>query len=331
MKKFILLLIVIFSADNLLALMEFGAEEIVQASDVNIDVGMFSTPSFFDWNNDGLDDLIIGDGTGKVRIFLNNGTITEPAFSSSFFAQANGSDLQVAPSGCLGAFPRVVNWNNDSKKDLLVGSGTGSISIFINNGTDSNPVFSAGVFVKDGPTDISVGGRATSIYTDWNNDGMNDLVSGAYDGKIRAFINEGSASIPVFQTETFAKIGNDHLTVPSIRSSPIFYDFDDDGKKDLICGNTDGNLLFYKNTNTLDAPVFSNFEKLQSLGSDIYLPGTEPRSRPSFCNWNNGVFVDVLIGATDGQVHLFRGIPEPSMILLFFIFLTGIIKNYVLP
>ena len=235
--------------------------------------------------------------------------------------------MSVAPSGCMGSFPRVVNWNNDSKKDLLVGAGTGNISIFINTGTDSNPVFGAGTFVQADGSDINAGGRATSIFKDWNNDGTNDLVVGELSGYINIFINEKSNTNPVFQSGILAKSGTSDLSVPSIRSSPIFYDFDYDGKKDLICGNTDGNLLFYKNTNTAEAPVFSNFEKLKSLGSDIDLSAS--RSRPSFCNWNNDVFVDVLIGASDGQVHLFRGIPEPSMLLFFFLFLVKIIKNYV--
>ncbi len=320
MKKYFLLLILVFFTGNLVALMEFGAEEIVQATAVNIDVGTYSTPSFFDWNNDDLDDLIIGDGSGKVRIFLNNGTITEPAFSNSFFVQANGIDLSVVPDGCMGSFPRVVNWNNDSKKDLLVGAGTGNISIFINTGTDSNPVFGDGVFVQTAGSDINAGERATSIFKDWNNDGTNDLIVGELSGYINIFINENSNINPVFQSGILAKLGASNLEVLSDRSSPIFYDLDYDGKKDLICGNTDGNLLFYKNTNTAEAPVFSNFEKLKSLGSEINLPGT-PRSRPSFCNWNNDIFIDVLIGASDGQIHLFRGIPEPSFIFLFLIWL----------
>jgi len=323
MKKYFLLLIVILFPGKLFALMEFGAEEILKADDVNINVGTYSTPSFFDWNNDGLDDLIIGDGSGKVRVFLNYGSITEPAFSNSFFVQANGIDLQVYAEGCMGSFPRLVNWNNDFKKDLIVGAGTGNISIFINTGTDSNPVFAAGTFVQAAAYDIDVGGRATSIFKDWNNDGKNDLIVGEWSGDINVFINENSNINPVFQSGIFAKLGTSDLAVPSIRSSPIFYDFDNDGKKDLVCGNTDGNLLFYKNTNTAEDPVFSNFEKLKSLGSDIDLPGT-PRSRPSFCNWNNDIFVDVLIGASDGQVHLFRGVPEPSLTILFFIFIIKI-------
>ena len=235
--------------------------------------------------------------------------------------QADGSDLQVSASGCLGSFPRVVYWNDDSKKDLLVGSGTGTISIFLNIDSDNHPVFSAGTFVQANSSDISVGARATSIFDDWNNDGKNDLLVGAFDGKIHVFINDETNSIPDFQSEKFAYTGNSVLSVSSGRSSPVFYDFDSDGKKDLISGNTDGELLFYKNTNTVENPVFSNPIPLTSLGIPIHLPGS-PRSRPCFCDWNNNAFVDVLIGAADGKVHLYRGIPEPSMFIIFLLLIA---------
>jgi len=322
MKKFVLLLVLVFFTKNLFALIEFGVEEIVQAAAVDIDVGTYSTPSFSDWNNDGLRDLIIGDGTGKVRVFLNTGTIIEPIFNSSFFVQAGGTDLTVQNQGCLGSFPRVVHWNADAKKDLLVGAGAGNISIFINNGTDTNPVFAAGTFVQSAGSDINIGGRATSIFKDWNNDGKNDLIVGEWEGYINVFINENSNTNPVFQEGIFAKLGTDDLDVWSGRSSPIFYDLDADGKKDLVCGNTNGELLFYKNTNTTESPIFSNYENLKSLGSDIDLSGT-PRSRPSFCNWNNDINVDVLIGAADGKVHLFRGVPEPTFYFFIFLFLIN--------
>jgi hypothetical protein len=326
MRKIISILTIILLTSPSFALREFGAEIIVQAEGIDIDVGSYSTPSFFDWNNDGLDDLIIGDGTGKVRVYLNTGTVDTPVFSNHFFAQANGSDLQVAASGCLGSFPRVVYWNDDSKKDLLVGAGTGKIYIFLNAGTDTNPVFDAGAFVQANSADISVGARATSIFNDWNNDGLNDLISGAYDGKVRIFINEGTGSNQIFQTAAYAKNGDSDLTVSSGRSSPIFYDFDIDGKKDLICGNTAGQLLFYKNTNTVENPAFSNYVALTSLGVPIDLPG-DPRSRPSFCHWNNDVFIDVLIGASDGKVHLYRGIPEPSMFIIFLFLFSRVVSG----
>jgi hypothetical protein len=53
--------------------------------------------------------------------------------------------------------PTVVDWNNDGLKDLLVGEyQAGYITLFLNQGTDINPVFDGGEKVKSNGLPISV-------------------------------------------------------------------------------------------------------------------------------------------------------------------------------
>jgi hypothetical protein len=87
-------------------------------------------------------------------------------------------------------------------------------------------------------------------------------------------------------------------------------DLDGDGKKDILTGNTNGELLFYKNVGSDINPMFADYTLVESDGVPIDLAGT-PRSRPFVCYWNgkDDNFLDVLIGAGDGQVHLYRGKP----------------------
>ena len=46
-------------------------------------------PLFYDWDNDGLKDLLVGDfGGGKlsnIRVYLNKGTANSPVWSSEWF------------------------------------------------------------------------------------------------------------------------------------------------------------------------------------------------------------------------------------------------------
>jgi hypothetical protein len=91
---------------------------------------------------------------------------------------------------------------------------------------------------------------------------------------------------------------------------------DGDGKKYLLSGNTDGQLLFYCNVGTDKKPCFSDYMLVESNGVPIDLPGS-PRSRPFLCYWTGDghfgpidSFPDVLIGASDGKVHLFRGLTK---------------------
>ena len=42
----------------------------------------------------------------------------------------------------VGSAPEVVDWNNDGKKDLIIGQfSEGKIRVYMNGGTDSAPVF----------------------------------------------------------------------------------------------------------------------------------------------------------------------------------------------
>jgi len=305
-----------------------GPEELVQADGNDIQVPGYSVPSFVDWNNDNLKDLVIGEGGGygdaKVRVYLNVGTESNPQFSYYFYAQSNGSDLTCPASGCMGCFPRVDYWDADERKDLLVGQADGTVKIFLNIGTDSDPVFDAGQMIKVGTTgaNLDVGDRATPTLLDWDNDNMTDLVVGALDGKIHIYLNCGCGgrTPPSFNYSNpsgiFAQEDGSDLVVPSKRSSPVILDLDGDGRKDILAGNTDGQLLFYGNVGTDAKPSFSGYSLVESNGIPIDLPGS-PRSRPFVCYWTGDghfgpidAYPDVLIGAGDGKVHLYRGIPE---------------------
>jgi hypothetical protein len=307
-------------------ILNLGPQEFVQAGGSDIVVPGYSVPSFEDWNNDGLRDLIVGEGggtiPGKVRVYLNVGIESDPCFVSYFYVQADGKDLSVASSGCQGAFPRVVYWDEDDRKDLMVGLADGTVKIFLNIADNNEPAFDAGTLVKVGNNDaLDIGSRATPTMVYWNDDDMLDLVVGGLDGVIHIYQNSGfGGSVPPnFFTpdgHLFAQAAGRDLIVPSGRSSPEFVDLDGDGRKDLLTGNTDGLILFYKNIGTESLPEFAPYTLVQSAGLAIDLPGTS-RTRPSICNWTgDGNFGpkdgywDLLVGYGDGKVRLYRGLPK---------------------
>lgn len=146
-------------------LLNLGPEELVKASGIDIYVGTYSVPSFVDWDNDNLKDLVIGTGSGYVRVYLNDGAESAPSFSDYFYAQSNGANLYCPPWGCLGCFPRVVYWDADTRKDLLVGQADGTVKIFLNVGTDTAPNFDGGTFLQVGQPGTSKHRRRISCDT----------------------------------------------------------------------------------------------------------------------------------------------------------------------
>jgi len=300
--------------------LNLGAEEIVQAGAGDLKVLGYSVPSYVDWNNDGLSDLIVGEGgggyyDGKIRLYLNGGIVAQPQFTDFSYVRSQGTDLVVPAGGCLGAFPRVLDFNDDGRKDLIVGRADGTVEQFLNVGTDEAPVFDGSTLLQAGPagakTTIDVGNRATLAVTDWNNDGLQDLVLGAYDGRFRLYLNEGTAASPDFAGQiVIQRIGGD-LIVPSGRSSPLIMDLDGDGNKDLLAGNTNGEILLYGNQGADDNPEFWGFSYVTADEAKIDLAGS-PRSRQSVADWTGDGLPDLLVGASDGNIHLFQSVPEPA-------------------
>ncbi len=77
---------------------------------------------------------------------------------------------------------------------------------------------------------------------------------------------------PEFETGQFVYDGALIIDV-GYYGSPFMYDWNNDGKKDLITGQfTSGYIRYYENIGEDDDPVFNGFSYLQASGSIITLP-----------------------------------------------------------
>lgn len=296
------------------AIPTFAAPSTLQASGVELKVDGYAVPSLADWNNDGLVDLIVGEktaaGPGKIRVYVNSGTNDDPLYGSFVFAQDAAGDVSVPAIGCLGVFPRVFDWNQDGKQDLVLGLADGTIQVLLNENTAADPRFGTPTLVQVGPpggqTTCDVGDRATFAMVDWNNDGRADLVLGALDGKVHVLLNEGTADVPDFRSDTVVLDGANPLSVSSGRASVAVADLNDDGRKDLVLGNTEGQLVYFANVGADASPQFNGSQLLQADGAVIDLSGI-PRSRPFVADVNGDGVPDMLVGALDGLVRQYIG------------------------
>lgn len=162
-----------------------------------------TTPLVDDWNDDGLNDLIVLDHEGYLALFVRkeiNGKLwlmpgervfTGKSYDSKHKEQTAGNDLlRLNASGFGGSGRRklcIADWDNDGKKDLLVNS--------INANWLRNVGSRDGIteFEDRGPLSERVlAGHTTSPTTvDWDGDGVRDLLLGAEDGRLYYSKNPG--------------------------------------------------------------------------------------------------------------------------------------------
>jgi hypothetical protein len=89
-----------------------------------------------------------------VLIMLASGAHADmPGIEPGVKLEANGSAIKLSYDTNATA----VDWNNDGLKDLLVGEFTqGYITIYLNQGTNLNPVFGSGAKVYSAGSPIKV-------------------------------------------------------------------------------------------------------------------------------------------------------------------------------
>ncbi len=158
----------------------------LQAGGLDIQVPAPAAPIVVDWNADGKKDVLVGDGAGNVKVFLNTGTNAAPVLAA-------GSPIPLPSiSGVTRAKARpfVTDVNEDGKKDLLVGDANGSTYVFLNTGTDAAPAFTPAGTLSSETGGIVVSSNAAPFVVDWDNNSIRDVLIGSNDGEV--FLSTGA-------------------------------------------------------------------------------------------------------------------------------------------
>ena len=149
---------------------------------------------------------------------------------------------------------------------------------------------------------VDAGSYSMPTFEDIDNDGDKDAFIGALDGTIYYYKNTGSAAAPVFTSTT--GVGNPFNGVDvGNYSAPSFVDIDNDGDKDAFIGATTGQILYYKNTGTVSAPVFTATTGVSNPFNGVDIGSY---STPSFVDIDNDGDKDAFIGAIDGTIYYYK-------------------------
>jgi hypothetical protein len=202
------------------------------------------TPFFVDIDNDGDMDLFYGDYGGNFYYQQNIGTPLAPSFAAK---QLNPFGLTTIGSYYNGrSAPAFVDIDNDGDMDLISGNSDGSFYYFQNTGIATAPAFAS--FQTDPFGLTYLYNNSAPAFTDIDGDGDFDLMSGDGSGDFFYYQNTGTATLPAFaanQTNAF-NLSRAGISPFSTQSKPTFADIDNDGDKDLIAGDRDGDFSVYK-------------------------------------------------------------------------------------
>lgn len=276
----------------------------------------------YDYNQDGLIDLILGDIDYPNVILLTNGGDTESALMVSQDTDFPNSNTPVH----LFSMP-VINFldiNHDGIPEMIASPSDPSL-------VKSQNLNSVWMYALDSITNryervttsflqedmIDVGSGSYPILYDWDGDGLQDLFIGNYgrydsslyingflhsyySSSLTYYKNSGTAESPEFEWITddfgnFRQYGYMGLY-------PAFGDFNGDGKTDILCGNADGSLLLFINESSQDriqfAPPLPHF---QNIDVGDY-------STPQYFDLDKDGRNDLMIGNRRGLIGYYRNI-----------------------
>ena len=206
-----------------------------------IDVGFSAMPAFVDWDSDGDLDLLVGNENGFIQYWRNDGNKCAATFVNVTNQLAGIKTDQLA-------VPVPVDLDNDGLVDLVVGewdfNGLANILLYENTGTPGNPVLTLVTksLIKKTARDFTIPSAA-----DWDKDGKIDLIVGNRLLGLTWFRNTAPGG--TFPDSLTLLAQPDVMPGGDVgwRITPTRGDLDSDGDLDLVLGEEDGGLNFFRN------------------------------------------------------------------------------------
>ncbi|MBP6391052.1 MAG: T9SS type A sorting domain-containing protein [Flavobacteriales bacterium] len=277
-----------------------------------------STLLTMDLDDDGDKELTLGDISHENLTTLFNGGAVNDALITAQDSTYPNYDVPLQLPIFPGAFH--VDVNLDGKRDLMVSPNATSLCqnfesmwYYLNTGTDEVPIFDwqrKDLFQRDM---LEFGEGAYPVLFDQNGDGLQDVIvsnygyfqaGGDYPGKMALLVNTGTATTP-----SFALVDTDWegLSTSGIGAAmyPAFGDLDNDGDKDMIVGDLQGRMHFFRNIATGPVADFQlitpNITDDLGVTMDVGMFAT-----PQLFLVDGDNLLDLLVGERNGNINYFR-------------------------
>jgi len=148
-------------------------------------IGSVSAPVVYDLDGDGLQDLLMGERTGNINFFKNNGSAAQPVYSASPTLQKIGQiDTRIPPEVVGMSTPAIIQTLDGPI--LVTGAQRGHLEAYYLQGA-SQDTFPA-ISLTWG--NIDEGNRSHPAFADLNNDGVLDMIVGNQRGGLALYRTE---------------------------------------------------------------------------------------------------------------------------------------------
>jgi hypothetical protein len=291
------------------------------SGDVPVEAPLFPAAFALDANGDGrLDVAISPQDRGfsgnfeNLQLYLDTGSAGSPAFvlAQQGFLQRDMLDLGE------GSCPAALDADGDGDADLVLGnagysgpSGERRARLALLENLGGSPVqFRVADLdyarLSSLPGDWTV---ACPSFADLDGDGDADMLLGDDLGQLRHFENTAVPGAPAFFTyvENFYQ----SIDVGSF-AMPALADLDADGLPDLVIGERNGNLNYYRNGGSASAPAFALADdfwgQINVSGNSLLSIGF---SAPAFYPRPDGG-QDLFVGSLQGRVLAYRNVDASS-------------------
>lgn len=221
-----------------------------------------------------------------------------------------------------GSTVTALDLNNDSYFELLLGDVTFDNMVMLENSasTENALMVSQDVNFPSYNTSINLTKFPAAYFLDLNNDDQKDLIITPNGNNVSHnyeniwFYENDSPNDEVHLNLVQTNVLLDEMIEVGSGAHPVFFDYNKDSLMDLIVANygyyiTGGNfnsqLALYKNIGTLTEP---KFEWITDDYGGLGLLNFENNIIPTFGDIDNDGDQDMLLGDSDGKLHLMKNI-----------------------